>query len=144
MQWRELEKIYSLKNNQIENTLWERYILIMNDSPFLLGMKYAFQNEFRLYFMLEYINGGNLYQNLRKINRFNEAETKFFVAQIAISIAYLHKNNVIHRDIKPENIMLRKSGYCVLADFGLSKIVDSKDDLLKSRTWIDEYITLQN
>ena len=108
MQWRELEKIYSLKNNQIENTLWERYILIMNDSPFLLGMKYVFQNEFRLYFMLEYINWGNLYQNLQKIGKFNEVETRFLVAQIVISIAYLHKNNVIHRDLKPENIMLRK------------------------------------
>ena len=84
---------------------------MMNDNHLLLGMKYAFQSEFRLYFMLEYINGGNLYQNLIKVGRFNEKETKFFIAQIAVAFAYLHKNNIVHRDLKPENVMLRENGY---------------------------------
>lgn len=90
--------------------------------------------------MLEYINGGSLYQNLQKIGRFKEEETKFFIAQIAVSLSYLHKNNVVHRDLKPENVMLRENGYWVLADFGLSKFLNSENDLLRSRVGTDEYM----
>ena len=137
-----LRKDLLIETGQIENTLWEKNILLMNDCHLLLGMKYAFQNDFRIYFMLEYINGGSLYQNLQKIGRFKEDETKFFIAQIAVALSYLHKNNVVHRDLKPENVMLRENGYWVLADFGLSKFLNSENDLLKSRVGTDEYSIL--
>jgi len=121
-----------IETRQIESTMNEKRVLLMNKNHFLLGMKYIFENELRLYFMLDFIEGGNLYENMKQVRRFTEEQTKFFAAQLVIALAYLHKNLTIHRDLKPENVMLRKDGYIVLVDFGLSKIMKDYDDLGKT------------
>lgn len=121
-----IRKDLLLETHQVDNTLNEKEILLSNNNPFLLSMDYVYQSEFRLYFFMEYINGGNLYENMFKVKRFKEPQVKFFIAQVVIALGYLHKNKVVHRDIKPENVILRENGYCVLADFGLAKILDTK------------------
>ena len=86
-------------------------------------MDYVFSNEYRIYFILKYVSGGNLYDHLFKHRRFKESVVKFIGAQIAVALGYLHSNKVVHRDLKPENVLMEKDGYIFLADFGLSKFL---------------------
>lgn len=59
--------------------------------------------------------------HLGKKGRFNESESKFFIANLILGLEYLHRNNVIHRDIKPENLVLDGEGYLRITDLGISR-----------------------
>jgi serine/threonine protein kinase len=134
-----IRKDLLIETKQIGNTLNEKEILLSNNNPFLLGMDYAYQSEFRLYFFMEYVSGGNLYENMFKAKRFNEKQVKFFAAQLIIAFGYLHKNKVIHRDLKPENVIIRENGQIVLADFGLAKTLET-NQLAKTYCGTSEYM----
>mmetsp|Transcript_7127 Transcript_7127/g.6663 ORF Transcript_7127/g.6663 Transcript_7127/m.6663 type:complete len:424 (+) Transcript_7127:104-1375(+) len=97
-----------------ESTENEKEILMNLTHPFLLTMSYLIENEKRYYFFLEYISGGNMYKNMFKVKRFEEEAVKFYVAQLALGLAYLHENNLVHRDLKLENILVGKDGYIKL------------------------------
>ena len=135
-----IRKDLLIETGQIDNTLNERELLLSNDNPFLLRMFYVFQSEFRLYFFMEYVDGGNLYENMFSNKRFTEKQVKFFAVQLVIALGYLHTNKVIHRDLKPENVILRRNGYIVLADFGLAKILDTDNDFAKTYCGTSEYM----
>lgn len=107
-------------------------ILLNLEHPFLLGMSYVIQNELRIYFFLDFIEGGNLYQNLFKVKRFSEKIVKFFAAQLVLAFGFLHDEGIVHRDLKPENVLLGRDGYITLADFGLAKSLDKKKPLTYS------------
>lgn len=89
-------------------------------------MEYVFQNDLRIYFFLKYVPGGNIYDNLYKIQRFPEAAVRHIAAQIVLALGYLHKNKIVHRDLKPENVLMDEKGYICLADFGLAKFLNDK------------------
>jgi len=72
---------------------------------------------------MQFIQGGELFKHLSEQKRFSEEKTKFYAAQIALALGYLHESSIIYRDLKPENILLNDDGYIMLADFGLAKIV---------------------
>jgi serine/threonine protein kinase len=91
-------------------------------------MEYVFQNELRIYFFLKYVNGGNIYDNLYKVQRFTEEQVKFISAQIVLALGYLHNNQIVHRDLKPENVLMDSNGYVCLADFGLAKFLNKEND----------------
>lgn len=99
----------------------ERYILETIKHPFIISMDYAFQNEKKLYFVLEFCPGGELFFHLSRVSRFDEKITKFYCTQIVLALTHLHKHDVIYRDLKPENVLIGKDGYAKLTDFGLSK-----------------------
>lgn len=86
-------------------------------------MDYVFQNDLRLYFILEYVSGGNLFDHLCAVRRFEEEQVKFIAAQILVGLGYLHANKIVHRDLKPENVLMDMDGYIKLADFGLAKFL---------------------
>ena len=81
---------------------------------------------------MDYIIGGDLFTHLKKDEKFSESRVKFYAAQIALAVGYLHSCNIIHRDLKLENIMLDGDGYLKIIDFGLAKIC-SKAGLAKGR-----------
>ena len=89
-------------------------------------MVFCFQTEERVYFVLPFIQGGELFQHLRKYKYFPEKNVQFYASIIGLSLEYLHKRGIVYRDIKPENILLEKDGYLKLIDFGMAKIL--KDD----------------
>ena len=84
-------------------------------------MVYAFQTEDKLFYILEYCPGGELFFYLQKIGRFKETASKFYAANILLAISHLHLNKILYRDLKPENILVDKDGYLKLTDFGLSR-----------------------
>lgn len=108
-------------------------------NPFLVNLQYLFENEFRIYLIMDYFPWGDLYSHWKKLDTFTEEEAKFIIAQIAIALGSLHKQNIIHRDLKPENILFDKNGYCYLTDFGLSKVLHSADETSFSTVGTPEY-----
>ena len=130
VKYKEDQNIFALKTlkknklkeaKQIQHTKTERKILEFVNHPFIVSLKFAFQSETKLYLVMDYYNGGELFYHLRKNKRFNEEQSKFYLAQIILAIEFLHKHKVIYRDIKPENIILDNKGYIKLTDFGLAK-----------------------
>ena len=122
-----LKKKYMRKKNQVEHIKTERQILELMEFPFIINLKYAFQNEHKLYLVIDYCPGGELFFHIQRVERFNEEAVKFYAAQMVLAIHYLHENNIIYRDLKPENVLIDRDGYIKITDFGLSKqnIIDN-------------------
>lgn len=105
----------------MEHTRTERRVLGSVRHPFIVGLHYAFQTSKKLYFILDYCPGGDMFFHLSRYGCFPEIMAKFYAAEIALALVHLHELGVIYRDLKPENIMLDKDGHVKLADFGLAK-----------------------
>eukprot|EP00124_Ichthyophonus_hoferi_P004975 Ihof_evm2s629 gene=Ihof_evmTU2s629 len=117
-----LSKASIKKRNEVKHVMAERNVLVKNlKHPFLVGLHYSFQTPENLYFVLTYVNGGELFFHLQKEHKFSEPRTKFYGAEIVSAIEFMHKNDVVYRDLKPENILLDHTGHVVLTDFGLCK-----------------------
>jgi Protein kinase domain len=116
-----LRKDNIIKRNQVEHTKTERSVLGYVRHPFIVGMNMAFQSKDKLYFVLDYCAGGELFFHLGKEGRFHEDRAKFYAAEIILAISYVHSLGIIYRDLKPENVLLDAEGHIRLTDFGLSK-----------------------
>ncbi|XP_072800362.1 serine/threonine-protein kinase Sgk2 isoform X2 [Vicugna pacos] len=117
-----LQKKSILKKKEQSHIMAERSVLLKNvRHPFLVGLRYSFQTPEKLYFVLDYVNGGELFFHLQRERRFLEPRARFYAAEVASAIGYLHSLNIIYRDLKPENILLDCQGHVVLTDFGLCK-----------------------
>ncbi|KAI7690337.1 Serine/threonine-protein kinase Sgk3 [Sarcoptes scabiei] len=117
-----LNKKMIIKRNEKNHIMSERNVLLKNlNHPFLVGLYYSFQTKDKLYFVLDYVNGGELFFHLSKERVFNESRARFYAAEITSAIGYLHSQGIIYRDLKPENILLDSDGHVVLTDFGLCK-----------------------
>ena len=106
-----LKKDILIEQEQIENTLLEKKILQTIDYPLLCCLVFCFQTEERIYFVMPFLSGGELFQHLRKFRTFSEEKVRFYGAQIALALEYLHKKGIIYRDLKPENILMDDQGY---------------------------------
>ena len=102
-------------------------------------MEYLFQSSARLYFVMPFINGGELYKIFQEHKRFDEAIVKFYAAQIIIAIGKLHEKGIMHRDLKLENIMVDENGYIKIIDYGLAKMLQN-DELAMSYCGTPEYL----
>jgi serine/threonine protein kinase len=116
-----LSKKHIVLNNEVEHTKAERSILERLNHPFLMNLVYSFQTDDKLYFIMEFVNGGELFHHLQREKRFDEPRVVFYAAEILTALQYLHENGVIYRDLKPENILLRDDGHIAVCDFGLAK-----------------------
>ncbi|XP_061745081.1 serine/threonine-protein kinase Sgk2, partial [Nerophis ophidion] len=117
-----LQKKVVLKKKEQKNIMAERNVLLKSlQHPFLVRLHYSFQTAEKLYFVLDYVNGGELFFHLQRERCFTEPRARFYTAEVASAIGYLHSLNIIYRDLKPENILLDAQGHVVLTDFGLCK-----------------------
>ena len=116
-----LQKKLIEQRNQKVHTKTEREILGEVNSPFIVQLRFAFQTSGKLYMVMDFINGGELFFHLRRCTRFTEDRTQFYAAEILSALEYLHKQGIIYRDLKPENVLLDSEGHIKLTDFGLSK-----------------------
>jgi len=130
------DKVYAMKSlrkdvmldyEQIESTLLEKKILLEANHPFLVGMQYVFQTETKIFFVMKFVRGGELFLHLRKARNFEEKKAKFYSIIVAIALGHLHKKKIIYRDLKPENILLEEDGYISLTDFGLAKVLEQNE-----------------
>lgn len=127
-------KIYAMKvlrkdtivaRKQVTHTKAEKNILMKIQHPFIVNLNYAFQTKDKLYMILDYINGGELFFHLKKEGRFAESRVKLYAAEIVCALAHLHSLDIVYRDLKPENILLDSEGHICITDFGLSKKLEA-------------------
>eukprot|EP00052_Salpingoeca_macrocollata_P030546 m.319956 g.319956 ORF g.319956 m.319956 type:complete len:480 (+) comp23595_c0_seq1:78-1517(+) len=116
-----LKKATVLEKGELVHTLTENSVLAKCTHPFLAALKYSFQSEHHLCFVMEYVNGGELFMHLRRSKAFGEARGKYYAAEIILALTYLHEQGVVYRDLKLENLLLDSQGHCKITDFGLSK-----------------------
>ena len=127
----------------VEQTKTERQILeSVNRHPFVVKLYYAFQDHEKLYLILEYGQGGELFTHLNTEKLFSEDVAAFYMAEMVLALSHLHDNlGVVYRDLKPENCLLDSEGHLLLTDFGLSKVaVDSSSDACNSILGTVEYM----
>ncbi|KAK7321305.1 hypothetical protein VNO77_31810 [Canavalia gladiata] len=110
-----------MQRNQVEYVKSERDILTKVDHSFIVQLRYSFQTKYRLYLVLDFVNGGHLFFHLYRQGLFREDLARFYAAEIICAVSYLHAKDIMHRDLKPENILLDADGHVVLTDFGLAK-----------------------
>uniref|UniRef100_A0A1I7ZLM2 non-specific serine/threonine protein kinase n=1 Tax=Steinernema glaseri TaxID=37863 RepID=A0A1I7ZLM2_9BILA len=117
-----LKKATIVRNQKdTAHTKAERNILEAVKSPFICDLSYAFQTGGKLYLILEYLSGGELFMHLEREGIFMEDTAAFYLAEIVVALEHLHKQGIIYRDLKPENILLDSRGHVKLTDFGLCK-----------------------
>ena len=121
-------------------TINEKSILEIVNHPNIVSLYYAFQDNDKVYLILEYLSGGELFHHLAQEKFMSEKNASYYIAQIILALRYLHnKLGVIYRDLKPENCMLNSYGNLVLTDFGLSK-VSTTDEKKHSMTGTVQYM----
>lgn len=126
----------------IEQTKTERNILeSVNRHPFIVNFYYAFQDQEKLYLILEYAQGGELFHHLAAERMFSEDVAAFYMAEMVLALDHLHRTvGVIYRDLKPENCLLDAEGHLLLTDFGLSKVSLDEDNPCRSFLGTVEYM----
>ncbi|EER05617.1 cAMP-dependent protein kinase catalytic subunit, putative [Perkinsus marinus ATCC 50983] len=123
-----LKKSEVIRLKQVEHVKAEKNILSIIDHPYIVNLLISFQDERRLYMVMEYVNGGELFSYLRKEGRLSNDHAKFYTTEIILAFQYLHDRNIAYRDLKPENLLIDPYGHVKVTDFGFAKIVDD-------RTW---------
>ncbi|KAE8447716.1 hypothetical protein EG329_010523 [Mollisiaceae sp. DMI_Dod_QoI] len=118
-----LKKEFIIENDEVESTRSEkRVFLIANKErhPFLLNLHACFQTETRVYFVMEYISGGDLMLHIQR-GQFGTKRAQFYAAEVCLALKYFHENGVIYRDLKLDNILLTLDGHIKIGDYGLCK-----------------------
>jgi serine/threonine protein kinase len=116
-----IKKVLVLQKNLIRHTNAERDVLVAVKHPFIVSLNYAFQTEQKLYLIMNYVPGGELFSRLNVENYFLERHAAFYAAEIVLVFEHLHSMDTIYRDLKPENVLIQKDGHVCLTDFGLAK-----------------------
>ena len=122
-----MKKDVILESGQVTNTLLEKNILQNLNYQFLVGMDFCFQTQERIYFVMNFIRGGELFKHLLNCKFFPEEKAKFYSAIIGLALEYLHTHGIVYRDIKPDNILIDEDGYLKLADFGMAKMLKDQE-----------------
>ena len=128
-------------DDAVECTMLERDILsIASDCPFLAELFCAFQTEEHLFFVMEFLNGGDLMFHVSNSRNFSEERSRFYAAEVALGIQFLHSKFIIYRDLKLDNILLDFDGHCKIADFGMSKQLKPIDGKTQTFCGTPDYI----
>ena len=109
------------KKNSMQQIKSERDILMKLNHPFLSLLLYAFQTDKKIFLIMEFLSGGELFYHLQQRGLLLEKDMRFYAAEMILAVDFLHSKNIIHRDLKPENILLKGSGHICITDFGLAK-----------------------
>ncbi|CAL8290816.1 unnamed protein product [Merluccius merluccius] len=136
-----LQKKVILKRKEETHVMAERSVLLKGlQHPFLVGLHFSFQTTNLLYFVLDYVNGGDLFYHLQREGCFPEPRAAFYAAEMATALGYLHSLNIVYRDLKPENILLDSEGHVMLTDFGLCKEGVAMDGTMHTFCGTPEYL----
>ena len=124
---RHLAHLY--QHHKVDGIMREKKILSEINHPNIINLIGTFQDEENLFFVLEFAENGDLCEMIKSHGKFSSELIQFYAAQIVNALEHLHKNGIVHRDLKPQNIMIDKTGFLKLIDFGDSLIEGHKDDI---------------
>jgi protein-serine/threonine kinase len=114
-----------IKQNKIKRLLTQREILITAQHPFIVTLHWCWHEKDAIYFIMDYCEGGDLFELLRKYKKLPEKSVQFYCAEVLVALEYLHSLGYVYRDLKPENVLIDLDGHIKLADFDLAKVCDS-------------------
>ncbi|EIM91142.1 kinase-like protein [Stereum hirsutum FP-91666 SS1] len=115
-----IDKSKCIDKKSVANVIQERRLLEEVDHPFVVNLRYAFQDDYNCYFALDLMLGGDTRFHLNQLGSFPEETVRFWMAELACAISYLHDHKIVHRDVKPDNILLDTSGHAHLTDFNIA------------------------
>jgi len=135
-----LAKDMLIKQKMVTYTKSEKQILQQIDHPFIVHLRYAFQTPAKLYLVLDFLSGGELFFHLSKEVKFSTKRAKFYTAELVLALGHMHELDIIYRDIKPENIVLDGEGHVQITDFGLAKSDVSSQNPTQTFCGTPEYL----
>lgn len=136
-----LQKDVILKDDDIDCVTTEKEVLALTSKVnFLVGLIAVFQNVDKIFFVMDYLQGGDLMFHIQKDGVFNEPRAIFYTAEILTALDYLHGHFILYRDLKLDNVMLDGSGHVKLADFGMCKTLKSFEDTTTTFCGTPDYI----
>ncbi|KAI0067205.1 kinase-like protein [Artomyces pyxidatus] len=115
-----IDKQQCLRQKAVANIIQERRLLEEIENLFVVNLRYAFQDDENCFFVLDLMLGGDLRYHLNTKGNFPERTVRFWMAELATGLAYLHGQRIVHRDIKPDNILLDAAGHAHLTDFNIA------------------------
>ncbi|EGF80693.1 hypothetical protein BATDEDRAFT_19449 [Batrachochytrium dendrobatidis JAM81] len=118
-----LKKEFIIENDEVESTKSEKRVFLTANRerhPFLVNLHSSFQTESRVYFVMEFVSGGDLMWHIQQ-QHFSEKRARFYACEVLMALEYLHQNNIVYRDLKLDNILLTPAGHIKIADYGLCK-----------------------
>lgn len=115
-----INKAHCVKMKAVPNVIQERRLLEEIDHPFVVNMRYAFQDDENCFFVLDLMLGGDLRFHLERLGSLPEDVVRFYIAQLSCALSYLHEKGIMHRDLKPDNILLDARGNAHLTDFNIA------------------------
>ncbi|KAL0090479.1 hypothetical protein J3Q64DRAFT_1696847 [Phycomyces blakesleeanus] len=118
-----LKKRFIIDNDELESLKSEKRVFQAANRerhPFLINLHSTFQTESRVYFVMEYVSGGDLMWHIQR-EPFSERRAKFYACEVLLALEYFHSQGIIYRDLKLDNIMLGLDGHIKIADYGLCK-----------------------
>ena len=118
---KKMRKTDMLEKKQVAHVKGERDMLVKAKSPWVVDLKFSFQDDKHLYLIMEFLPGGDFMTLLMRKDILNEEESRFYGAEMVLAIEDVHAMNYIHRDLKPDNILMDNEGHLKLTDFGLCK-----------------------
>ncbi|XP_078697075.1 protein kinase C iota type-like isoform X10 [Branchiostoma floridae x Branchiostoma belcheri] len=128
---RKTQRIYAMKVvkkelvNDDEDIDWvqtEKHVFeTASNHPFLVGLHSCFQTESRLFFVIEFVNGGDLMFHMQRQRKLPEDHARFYAAEISCALNFLHERGIVYRDLKLDNVLLDSDGHVKLTDYGMCK-----------------------
>ncbi|KAI9193290.1 kinase-like domain-containing protein [Polychytrium aggregatum] len=119
-----LKKEFIIQNDDVASCKLEKRIFqaaSQTKHPFLVNLHSCFQTDYRIYFVMEYVSGGDLMCHIQEKKRFSQGRAKFYACEVLLALEFFHKNNIIYRDLKLDNILLMPDGHIKVADYGICK-----------------------
>lgn len=129
---KETKRLYAMKvikketvanEEDIDWVQTEKHVFeVASNHPFLVGLHSCFQTPSRLFYIIEFVNGGDLMFHMQRQRRLPEEHGRFYAAELSLALHYLHERGIIYRDLKLDNVLLDSEGHIKLTDYGLCKV----------------------
>lgn len=128
-----MEKAKIIEDKSIDMIWTEREIMSRVHNPFVCDLKWAFQDEVELFFVMPFMSGGDLRYHLQSKRALKESECQFYAAEMCVGLQALHDAGIVYRDLKPDNTLLDADGHIMLSDFGIAAVLERNGKIYQTK-----------